>query len=161
MKREITRAELESRMLRIAYRGGKNKLALAYMILQCAHWQWKIPDWVRDALLDAWRAHHRGELKSWDDIFGKLYGGKQRRRVQTLSYKWDVWLRVTELRDKGEPLNDALYDRVANELRIGVGGKTVKNLYQGIERVYRRERGPYDRRNRPKFVWSRNWPTEG
>jgi len=98
--REIPREELESRRLRRAFRRGE-KVALLVMLGMCAYFSWKIPEWVTEALLDAWRRASRGELKSWDDVFGKLYGGRQRRRVQTLSHTWDVWFRVTELRDAG------------------------------------------------------------
>jgi len=35
---------------------------------------------------------------------------------------------------------------VANELRIGVGGKTIKNLYQRLERAYSRQTAPYRHR---------------
>jgi hypothetical protein len=83
-------------------------------------------------------ARFNGRLESWDDVFGKLYWNRQRRKVQTESRALEVWARVLDLRDEGHPVNDALFERVAKELCISVGAKTVKNLYQAVERNYRR-----------------------
>ena len=56
-----------------AYKAG-DKHALIMMIGACGISGWRIPEWVTDIITGADNYAAHGELKSWDEVFGKPSG---------------------------------------------------------------------------------------
>jgi len=108
-----------------AYKAG-NKRALIIMIGACGLKGWRIPKWVTDIIMGADNYAACGELKSWDEVFGKPPTLKQARRVRDWDNKHRVLHKVLKAGAKGESIDDLLFGRVGKKL--GIGGKT-KVLY--------------------------------
>jgi hypothetical protein len=123
----------------------EDKTALFRVLTLCALFRRPLPEWASAAFISIYRAALAGEIRSWDDVFGRPWEqekrGAQQRGVRTQSWKWEVWKLVHELHE-GEgkpPIDDALFERVGKELGIG-GRSTVKALYGRVERAFRRVR---------------------
>ena len=110
-----------------AYKAG-NKRALILMIGACGLSGWIIPKWVTNIIMGADNYAACGELKSWDEVFGKPPTRKRAGRVRDFDNKYRVLHEVLKAGAKGEPIDDLLFGRVGKKL--GIGGKTkVKELY--------------------------------
>jgi hypothetical protein len=97
-----------------------------------------IPAWAASAIKHACIKAFHGEIKSWDEVFGKpIPKGKQQRGIQTAAMKFEVHGRVMELKEAGHKIDNDLFDRVGKELRIGTVGRatTVKKLYGEVKRL--------------------------
>jgi hypothetical protein len=113
-----------SRIYESEYEAG-DKAALMRMIVVCAISGWIIPKWATDIIEGATGFAAWGEIKSWDEVFGKPIRRKQAR-------KWmlgeRVYLEVLDAHCRGKAIDDLLFERVGKKLKIG--GKTkVKELY--------------------------------
>ena len=127
--------------LRAAYRAGEKA---APLVMVWRHGgdpmddHQKIPIWAVSAISDACIKAFRGEIKSWDEVFGKpIPSGKHQRGVNTEAQKFDVYIRVMQLKKAGHKINNDLFERVGKELRIGTVGRatTVKKLYSEVKRL--------------------------
>src|SRR5437763_6458009 len=122
-----------------------NKTALFRVLMQCAFFRRPMPEWASHVFVVMHRAAVAGEIRSWDDVFGRPWQQEQpraqQRGVRTQSRKYQVWIRVRDLHE-GEgkpPIDNALFERVGRQL--GIGNKsTVAALYGQVERVVRRIR---------------------
>ena len=95
-----------------------------------------IPKWAADALHDImFRGVARGKFESWDDAFGPIYVDQQ-RTIQPRRHMVAVWKRVRELRRKGHPIDDTLFENVSKEFAIGIG--KVKEYYGDMQRFMER-----------------------
>ena len=119
--------------------------SLLRMLVQCAFYRRTMPEWAANALVSNYRAALAGQIRSWDDVFGRPWQQErpraQRRSVRTRTWKWEVWKLVHE-RHKGKgkpPIDNKLFEKVGRELAIG-GKSTVAALYGEVERVLRRVR---------------------
>jgi hypothetical protein len=129
---------------RKSYEAG-DKTALLRALVHCALFRRAMPEWASQAFVLIYRAALAGEIRSWDDVFGRPWRQEksraQQRGVRTQSWKWEVWKLVQELHE-GEgkpPIDDVLFERVGR--RLGIGGKsTIKALYGQVERAVRRVR---------------------
>jgi hypothetical protein len=89
-----------------------------------------IPQWAAKALNDIIYRAAEGEFASWDNAFGKIFAGIQKRRAQTLARMLDVYYRVRELHAEGNAIDNVLFERVGKELKLRASGKTsVQELY--------------------------------
>jgi hypothetical protein len=88
-----------------------------------------IPDWLKDAYLEATRRVLTHEVSSWDDVFGKpLKKGKQRAAAHRRSRLADpVWQCVMERREAGEKMDKNLFASVGEE--FGIKGTLAAELY--------------------------------
>jgi hypothetical protein len=113
------------------YQAGKgDKQILLWAINFYAQERQPIPDWAAEALNEIIYSAAEGKFACWDDVFGKIFAGIQRRRTQTLSRMLDVYYRVRELHAKGHPIDNILFERVGRELKLRARGKTtVQELY--------------------------------
>ena len=93
-----------------------------------------IPDWLKDAYLEATRRVWTHEVSSWEDVFGKpLKKGKQRAAAHRRSKLADpVWQRVMERREAGEKIDKNLFQSVGEE--FGIKGTLAAELYYGAWR---------------------------
>jgi hypothetical protein len=117
-----------SKYYEAAYKAG-NKRALILMIGACGLSGWIIPKWVTEVIVGADDYAASGELKSWDEVFGKPPTLKRAERVHDWDNRHRVLHAVLKASAKGEPIDDLLFERVGKKL--GIGGKTkVKELYR-------------------------------
>jgi len=111
-----------------------DKQILLWAIDESAQRGLPIPEWAAKALNDFLYRAAEGEFRSWDDVFGKIFAGKQQRRVQTLSRMLDVYYRVCELSAQGHAIDNALFERVGEELKLPARGKTtIQDLYLQVK----------------------------
>jgi hypothetical protein len=111
-----------------------DKQILLWAIDDAAQRGLPIPKWATKALNDLLYRAAEGEFRSWDDAFGKIFAGKQQRRIQTLSRMLDVYYRVCELNAEGHAIDNALFERVGEELKLPARGKTtIQDLYLQVK----------------------------
>ena len=104
-----------------------DETALFRVLTLCALFRRPLPEWAAAAFVLIYRVALAGEIRSWDDVFGRPWEQEKRRAqqrgVRTQSWKWELWKLVHELHEgKGKPpIDDALFERVGREL--GIGGR--------------------------------------
>ena len=107
-----------------------DKQILLWAMDDCAQRGKPIPPWAAKALNDIIYRAAEGEFYSWDDAFGKIFAGIQKRRAQTLARMLDVYYRIRELHAEGHAIDNLLFERVGKELKLQASGKTsVQELY--------------------------------
>jgi hypothetical protein len=133
---------------RTSYEEG-DKTSLLRMLVHCALFRRTMPEWAANALVSIYRAALAGEIRSWNDVFGRPWQQErpraQRRSIRTRTWKWEVWKLVHELHE-GEgkpPIDNKLFEKAGKKL--GIGGKsTVAALYGEAEQAVRRVLGSKD-----------------
>ena len=117
---------------RVRFHGG-DKQQLMDVIIICSELNVPLPSWASQAL----QAARRSKLKSWDDVFGKPARINTRFRRML---RCAAWLTVRHLSKQGLPIDEALFQKAAENLQIGrevkdgwTGGSTVKNFYYEFE----------------------------
>ena len=101
-----------------------------------------LPSWVAKEICLAHSRSRDGELRSWNDVFGKPFPGKRRKGILTRRKAIYVWQNVRELHEKeGRSLDNSLFEDVGK--KFGFSATTAKNLYYECRDV-----------NQPK-VWMR------
>jgi hypothetical protein len=81
------------------------------------------PQWAAKELNNITYSAAQGKYTSWNDAFGKIFAGIQRRRAQTLTRMLDVY-----------PIDNRLFERVGQELKLPASGKTtVQELYLRVK----------------------------
>ena len=101
-----------------------DKQILLWAIDDYAQSEKPIPQWAAKALNDIIYRAAEGEFASWDDAFGRIFAGMQKRRAQTLARMLDVYYRVRELHAEGHAIDNALFERIGKELKLHASGKT-------------------------------------
>lgn len=93
----------------------------------------KAPEWARRELDRIMDRAFIGELKSWDDAFGRPpTRGSFERFVKFSKAIVGADRMIAEARERGEPIDDRLFDKIGRAL--GVGGKTsVKKAYRALK----------------------------
>jgi hypothetical protein len=95
-----------------------------------------LPDWVKDALMEAYQKFLSAKLGSWEEVFGKPFPGKTRKGFLTRIRTMEIWERVEKFKEQGRAVDGLLFDDVADELERegrGIGrGSTVRDLYYSI-----------------------------
>jgi hypothetical protein len=129
---------------RTSYEEG-DKPALFRMLVQCALFRRTMPEWAAGELVSIHRAALAGEIRSWNDVFGRPWQQErpraQRRSLRTRTWKWEVWKLVHELHEgEGKPIDNKLFEKVGRQLAIG-GKSTIAALYGEAEQAFRRVRG--------------------
>jgi hypothetical protein len=130
--------EEESEIHRLCYEAG-DKAALLLLMRHCYLMHWDVPEWAQKAFLDVLDRVGRGDVRSWDDVFGEpLPKGKHMRTAQLEHRKYAIYIHVRAIVEKERvPIDGKLFERVGRE--TGLGGSTViKGLYYRVERVLRR-----------------------
>jgi hypothetical protein len=128
-----------------------DKTALLRMLVHCAFYRRTMPEWAVSAVVSIYRAALAGEIRSWNDVFGRPWQQErpraQRRSLRTRTWKWEVWKRVHELhKGEGKPIDNKLFEEVGKQLAIG-GKSTVAALYGEAEQAFRRVLGSNDSSN--------------
>lgn len=94
-----------------------------------------LPEWARDALIAAIDKADHFEIKSWDEVFGRLL-----KKGEQLASKRRHWVaerkvvkRVWDLRDEGKSITKELFDKVGKE--VGVSGTVASDVYYDIMKM--------------------------
>jgi hypothetical protein len=73
----------------------EDKTALLRMLVHCALFRRTMPEWAASAVVSIHRAALAGEIRSWNDVFGRPWQQErpraQRRSLRTRTWKWEVW----------------------------------------------------------------------
>jgi hypothetical protein len=123
---------LEDRFNGTFNKGAGDKQILLWAIDDCAQKREPIPDWAANALHDWVYRAAEGELRTWDDAFGKIFAPGQRQvRIKHLALMLRVWARICYRHAAGESKSEDLFVSVGEEFKIGA--TLVKYLYGQIE----------------------------
>jgi hypothetical protein len=118
-------------------RGSKH--ALFHALFVCIVYCRPLPAWVSKELWLAYCRLRDGQLRSWEDVFGKPFLGKRRKGILTRRKAPFVYAEVCELHEKeGRALDDFLFEDVGKTFRIGT--TTAKNLYYEYKRLMQRKK---------------------
>jgi hypothetical protein len=121
-----------------AYENG-NKGVILYAILDCVERDQLLPVWLKKAFFDAFWSVQDWEVRSWDDVFGKPHpkGTNLEATRNRILYPSKVYQRIEELREAGQAVGVALFEKVGREL--GIGGKTLTEQFYYQEKRRRQE----------------------
>ena len=106
----------------------KPDLAL-HAIYVCCLINSPIPTWVATAFVERYRRGYWGEIKSWDEVFGRppTRHGTRKRIERDMTAQQLVVEEIRRLQAENKPLNEEEFSAIGR--RLGVGGKTrVKEL---------------------------------
>jgi hypothetical protein len=125
-----------------AYAAG-DKRALWQAVVYCAAHRIPLWDWLGDGLLLIDNAAEAGEIRSFDDVFGKPWGRGQRRGRQSWAKRYKVFDAVRKAATGGGtlkageelPINNKLFDQVAKKFKFK--RSTVGRLYAPLVRAIR------------------------
>jgi hypothetical protein len=116
-------------------------------IYGCAEEQRPLPVWAAQELFKIRIRWQAGELKSWEDVFGKPFRGKTLKGTRTYARRGEVLIEVGRLlnkpvknkegRPKKRPVDDDLFGKVGKKLKMSKSA--VNRLYYGEDAV-RKER---------------------
>jgi hypothetical protein len=96
-----------------------------------------VPDWAIVAFRHAYSRGSLGEIKSWDEVFGKPQTKPQNDKlIHHLKAQYEIWHMVAEAKQQGTPIDNALFDDIGS--RVGCGRSTAWVLYEKA-RKYRGE----------------------
>jgi hypothetical protein len=103
--------------------------ALTDMIYWCLKLGWAIPKWAADAFIVAAEKVRRAEVGSWDGAFGRPYPGEHVGRVRRHRKSTAIYLRVTELHERGNtPIDkEHMFNPVGKE--FGLAATQCSKLY--------------------------------
>ena len=116
--------------LQTAFRSG-NKHVLIQALVMCLLSRRALPSWISKELWHAFELFSKGQLNSWEEVFGKPFPGRRRKGTSTRLKAREVSIRVRELREEGANLDDLLFEEVGKE--FGFSGSTAKSLYYKFE----------------------------
>jgi hypothetical protein len=120
--------------LRARYEKGE-KQALWEMLLYCIAYRWALPEWAAGALTEADSRFESGQLKTWEEIFGKPYRGKTRKGSHTKAQASPVWEEVNRLHREGRPIDGNLFEEVGQ--KFGIGKTRTSDLYYEFDQSLR------------------------
>src|SRR5262245_34726548 len=81
-----------------------------------------IPDWAVNALVVAYEKGFRGEIASWDEVFGRPNtAGQFDRMSRDIENAGKVWDLVAEAKARGEPIDNLLMEKIGKQ---GFGGES-------------------------------------
>jgi hypothetical protein len=105
-----------------------DEYALVNALRYCAMWCRPLPSWVAKKICRAHSQLRDGELRSWNDVFGKPFPGKRRKGILTRRKAVHVWHDVRELHEKeSRRMDDSLFEDVGKRYRFSA--TTAKNPY--------------------------------
>jgi hypothetical protein len=112
---------------RSEFEAGDDRALLDVFYWCCLHGL-PIPAWAATAFVERYRRGHSGEIRTWDEVFGRPAGyGTGDRLKRKIEQERVVLEEVQRLQSEGESLNEAEFEAIGR--RLGVGGKTkVKDL---------------------------------
>lgn len=114
--------------MKIEYEEQRSGLVLIQAIRECAKYEIAMPDWVAKAFLEQSDKMLNFEVRSWDDVFGKMHNRKHldAQRVRKKK-KNPVFYAVMERRQVNQPVDEHLFSQVGEE--HGIKKSLVSDLY--------------------------------
>ena len=101
-------------------------------LLRAIYWAFlhnrPVPDWARIAFLSQYMRGRHGEIKSWDEAFGRpARYGTGRRILRQMKDEKKVLEEVARLKSEGHSLNEEAFIAIAKSTAVG-GKSKVKAL---------------------------------
>lgn len=95
----------------------------------CATYDVTMPPWLTSAFRNLYAGAMKGATGSWDETFGgrPAKGRHLKREHSNLINQYRVKKAIEQARERGEAMNNELFDRIGRELGVG-GASTVKKL---------------------------------
>ena len=146
LKTEEKSAQIFGEVARCCYENGLKQFLLKTIIY--FHFaKTPFPKWVKQQLYLAAELFETGQLKSWDQIFGKPFPGKRRKGLLTRSRAFEICREAERLKTQHNFKEDrGLFEQIAKNLKIGrktkngwTGWATVRDIYFE-EKAHDRER---------------------
>ena len=108
--------------------GDRGSLLVA--IWYCAKKRQPLPEWASKVFITAYESGVGGEVKSWDDVFGKPYpkGSNLNAIKKRLEKRGALTNRIRQMKNKDPSIaiDVALFEKVGSEFGVG---KTLANEY--------------------------------
>jgi hypothetical protein len=108
---------------------GEGNPAIILMAMhECLLLDRPIPEWLRQAFIEAYQSATAFEIRSWDEAFGRppAKGTHPKTRKQYAELRYPVALGVA-LRASDEKIDKGLFDKIGCEL--GISGTTASDIY--------------------------------
>jgi hypothetical protein len=132
----------------IRFRGGEKYAAFA-ALTACVMWCRPLPSWVGREIWLAHDLYRKGQLRSWDDVFGKPFPGRRRKGISTKAKDLAVWARARQLYETEDfYLDDELWERLAKEFDMGT--TNIKSAFRRIERTHEVAASPLQLKRKPR-----------
>ena len=125
------------RILEKRYKETKDGNLLLEALYLCSKRDLPIPAWCRGAYISAYEKvrFYQVQGNSWNEAFGRPYpkGTKLPVKREHLELNIKVYLRIREILDSepGTPVDNALFDRVADE--FGWSNRTIQGVYYKVK----------------------------
>ncbi len=133
---------------RRAYERG-DKAALLRTVMLSIAFREPLPAWACRAFETAYDHVMMGGARSWDEVFGKPHLGKHKKSVALENLKYGIHRRVCDLHKGGMPIDEALFDRVGQEMKPPVSKTVISDSYYRVERILRRLGLPVEQDDAP------------
>jgi hypothetical protein len=143
----LKQTEMFCEKARRSYEKGEKQFLLK-TIIYCHCAKIPFPKWVKQQLYLAAELFETGQLKSWDQIFGKPFPGKRRKGLLVRSRAFEICREAKRLKRQHNFKDDrGLFEQIAKNLKIGrktkdgwTGWATVRDIYFK-EKAWDRNRG--------------------
>jgi hypothetical protein len=141
--------------LRLRYEKG-DKHALFSVLYYCGYFKQRPPEWAAEAMANAHLKFVRGQIKSWENVFGKSFPGKRRAGLETSSRSFEIYGEVRRLREgAGMPIGQELFEEAAKNLKIGRKLRGESG-WSTVRRIYYKERQHWEKLI-PSGFWKPYW----
>ena len=120
LQQQLCRNELER--LENSFATGGDAGAVLHAIFLCFQHAVVIPEWAQNAFRRAYvkGLHGAMQTRSWNEVFGRPPRTKaqMQRFMRDLIAPKEIWCAVAEAKDRGEPIDNALFERVGVKFRL-------------------------------------------
>jgi hypothetical protein len=117
---------------RLAYEDGDKRVLIETM-WWCMSLGFPLFNWAQQAFIDAYHRSWKGELKSWDQVFGKPFRGKTAKGAAAAARAGEVYYQVSRRMAGGSKI-PAVFADVGEAL--GLSASTVRDAYYDVERSF-------------------------
>jgi hypothetical protein len=94
---------------------GKDPAALLEMIAIACGIGFPFPGWAKKGFWEAWAKALRGELRSWNEVFGRPPTALEARRFnREMANRDKIWNMVAKAKAKGRGIGNALFDEIGS-----------------------------------------------
>jgi hypothetical protein len=130
LQQQLCRNELER--LENSFATGGDAGAVLHAIFLCFQHADVIPEWAQNAFRRAYvkGLHGAMQTRSWNEVFGRPPRTKaqMQRFMRDLIAPKEIWCAVAEAKDRGEPIDNALFEKVGVKFRLDQ--KALRTLVQ-------------------------------
>jgi hypothetical protein len=123
------------------FRAGEKYAAFAALTASVM-WCRPLPSWAGKEIWLAYNLYCKGQLRSWDDVFGRPFPGKRRKGITTRAKDLVIWSRARQLYETEDfYLDDGLWEQLAKEFDMGTAN--IKSAFRRIESAHEAAASPF------------------